>query len=145
MRARRFAPILGLGLAVALSNAFGTTYTTSGCFSVPTVTDPSTSAAAVCSATGSTLVFDDVNGTETITYTDASSTPDSSGGIDLGTFQVSFTGTGSGSGFNANFSIGFSSPPGTTGTLILLGRTPEQLYCSAPTRKYSLVQAGILT
>lgn len=117
MRAKRFATILALGLSVAISCAFGTTYTTAGCFTAPVVSDPSTSAAAVCSSTGSTLVFNDLSGTETITYTDASSTPGADGGIDLGTFQVSYTGSGSGDGFSADFSLGFSSPAAATGSL----------------------------
>lgn len=62
-------------------------------------------------------MFDDLSGTETITYTNVSSTPDSGGGINLGNFQVSFTGTGSGNAFGADFSIAFTSPPGTTGNL----------------------------
>ncbi|MBV8895199.1 MAG: hypothetical protein JO051_01715 [Acidobacteriaceae bacterium] len=116
MRAKRSATILSLGLALTISRAFATTYTTSGCFSVPTVNDPSTSAAAVCSATGSTLLFDDLAGSETITFTDGSSTPGPGGVIDLGTFQISSSGSGSGNGFGATFSINFTSPLDTAGT-----------------------------
>jgi hypothetical protein len=117
LKAKRLATTLGLGLAAALSSAFATTYTTSGCFSNPQVSNGATSAFAACSASGSSFGFNDIAGNETITYSDASSMASSSGMIDLGSFQFSSSGTGSGSTFDANFSLGFTSPPAITGTL----------------------------
>ena len=120
MIAARIVSILGLGLAVTLSSAFATTYTysTSGCFSGASVTNPSTSASATCSAAGSTFSFKDLGGTETIGYTDAVGLTVMSGNnINLGTFSFSSTGSGSGAVYFGNFSlaVNFTTPTGVTG------------------------------
>jgi hypothetical protein len=77
------------------------------------VSHSSTSAAAFCAGGNSTFAFNDISGTETITFTSGSSTPDATGTIELGTLQMLLTGSSSGNDFSGSFSLGFTSPPAT--------------------------------